>query len=198
MKKIVTLALLMSLMTLMSCADTVQPLLKEVDTTFKINGKPIHPKLVQEFEPWLSDGLPLTISVDVLAAQGTNEYFESNIEEEDGRYTYSASERASYSYKWLGRLNNGLHVIRTADWGGGSGVFSSLLFVKFERGKGLDGSLYGAGSPEPYDRILMTVVCNYSLTDGYSGKIKLKARENKVIVQKEDKERVLDFNGMGL
>ena len=199
MKKLIISVMLISLMSLISCAEDVHPLFKEVDTTFKLNGKPIHPKLIQEFEPWLSDRLPVTISVDVLEAEGTNEYSASNIEEEDGSYTYTAKDGNSYTYRWLGRLRNGLHVVRGAVWGGGgSGVFSGLLFVKFSTSKGLDGHLNSDKDIKSYDRILMTIVCNYGLQDRYSGEIKLQAQENKVIVQKGDAEQVLDFNNAKL
>ena len=194
MKKLILLVMVMSLMSLMSYAEDVQNLFKKVDTTFKLNGKPIHPKLIQEFEGWLSDGGPITISVDALAAMGTDEYNEGDVEVDEEWVRYYASERESYSYKRLGRLNNGLHVLRTAYWGGGSGVFSSLLFVRFVISKGLDGHLHSDNDLTSYERILMTIVCNYGLQDRYGGEIKLMAQENKVIVEKGDEEKVLDFN----
>ena len=181
-----------------SFGENIQTLFEEVNTTFKLGGKPLHPKLIQEFEPWLSDGIPITVSVDVLAAEGTNEYFESDIEKKGGRYTYRAEENTSYTYTWLGRLQNGLHVLKTADYGGGSGIFVQLLFIKFEISKGVEGALHNDVSINPYDRILMTIVCNYSLEDRYVGKIKLQNQKNKVIIQKEYKQQILDFNNIKL
>ncbi|MBF0252646.1 MAG: hypothetical protein HQL29_02420 [Candidatus Omnitrophica bacterium] len=172
----------------------VKKLFKEVDTTFTLEGKPLHPKLIWEFEPWLSDGSPSTIVVDVLAAKGSNEYYEDDIITEEGIHSYKAEDNTTFTYKWLGRLNNGLHVLRTADWGGGSGVFISLILVKFDLDSGLDGYLHSDDFLKYYDRILMSVVLNYSLEDRYEGEIKIIPKENKVIVQKEDKEKILDFN----
>lgn len=199
MRKVMLFILATSMIFCMpSFGEDVQGFCKEVDTTFKLNGKPIHPKLIQEFEPWLSDGSPVTISVDVLAAYGTNEYFEGDIKLEEDRVTYGAEDHATFTYKWLGRLQNGLHVLIASDWGGGSGIFMNLLFVKFEISKGVDGYLDSDEALKPYDRILMTVVCNYALEDRYDGEIKLQAQENKVIVQKGNSRKILDFNNVGL
>ena len=193
MKKVLVAVILISLMTVMSYAEDVQSLFKEVDTTFKLNGKPIHPGVVQEFSTWLSDSsIPTTVSVDILAPND-NEYNEDEVSVNEDNYVgIPASEwRDNCSYKWLGRLKNGLHVLEVAEGGsGGSGVFEDLFFVKFEIGEGID------RDSQKYDRLIMTIVRTYILGDRDDGEIEVFPELNKVIVGKSryrEEPVVLEF-----
>ena len=58
-------------------AALVPRLLQEVNEHFTLQGKPVHPRLVEKFQTWLSDsGPPAVITVDLLAAaQNDNEYY---------------------------------------------------------------------------------------------------------------------------
>jgi len=147
----------------------IEKALNEANATFTYDGKPIHPGLVKEFASWISDpGMPTTVSVDVSAEHG-NEYFEDEMKrQKDGSVILQKeNEQEYFYYKWLGRLNNGVHVLRVADGGGGSGVFEDLFFVRFDKGEGFtpDG--------KKYDRLLMTVVRYFPLGDRDDAEIKV-------------------------
>jgi len=179
-------------------SDSIQKQFKEVDTIFTLNGKHIHPKLVEEFQELLSDsGCPITTEVDVLEAQGTNKYYENEVIV-DGRRIRYKSEENSFSYEWLGRLKNGLHVLRTATWTGGSGVFIDLMFVNFSTNIGLKEHLNSDKQIQSYDRIVMKIIMNYGLGDRFSGEIKILSEENKVIAQYEKEEKVLNLSDSSL
>jgi len=157
--------------------------LTEANRDFTYRGKPIHPGLVQEFSSWISDpGLPTTISVDVSAPHG-NEYFSGDLSQGEGRNgcidtkdSEGKKDGGSFCYERLGKLDNGLHVLETADSGGGSGVFMDLFFVRFSKGTGY------TKEGEKYDRLLMSIVREYTLGDRDDGKIAVTG--NKVIVGK--------------
>ena len=124
----------------------------------------------------LSDNGPITVAVDIVAAYGSNEY--SDGVEADGRRvrTVMSDEHPGewYQHERLGTLADGTHVLKTAECGGGSGVFMELLFVRLkpEEAYRPDG--------KPYGRLLMTVVRWYPLGDRDDGEVQV--RQNRVIV----------------
>ncbi len=166
-------------------------LFAESESQFTYRGKPIHPGLVQEFESWYSDkGPPTTISVDV-SAPHSNEYSDDDVKVEDNGYvTYQEPDSAEYFYyKWLGKLDNGLHVLITGS-GGGSGVFRNVYFIRFDTDEGY------TPEGEKYGRLLMTIVREHPLGDRDDGDVALFPAENKVILGKSryrSKAVVLEF-----
>lgn len=161
--------------------------IQEVNASFTYQHKPIHPGLVEEFESSIADpGEPTTISVDINAKHG-NEYFEDDVSVKGGTVFLNKDDGGYFCYKWLGKLNNDLHVLNVGDNGSGSGVFSDLLFVRFSISEG-----YYKG--EKYKRLLMTIVGTYGLGDKDEGDIKVLT--DKVIIGKSQhrkKEVVLRF-----
>lgn len=172
-------------------AGNIDNAILEADGHFTYNKQPIHPGLVAEFNPWMSDTWKsVTISVDLLSAYGTNEYFEDNVKIKENGYIYLQKDEESeyFYYKWLGKLNNGLHVLEVGEGGGGSGVFMGLMIVKFEKSSGF------TPGGQKYDRLLMSIVRNESLGDRDDGKITV--LPDKVILGKSknrDKPVVLEF-----
>ncbi len=150
--------------------QSIKDILSEANENFTYKGKPIHPALIREFEGWMSDSwMPITVSVDVIAAEGTNECFEDDVEIRDNGYIFfqREGERDYCYYKWLGRLNNGLHVLDFGEGDGGSGVFQDVFFVRFDTDKGI------TPEGEPYDRLLMSIVRKHGLGDRDNGEIKV-------------------------
>jgi len=91
----------------------------------------------------ISDGWkPKIISMDIAACtrgtpgpySNTNEFFkEFEWSTSNGIITccmYRKKGSGYFYYEWLGKLDNGLHVIRTSDNGERSGVFRDLIFLK--------------------------------------------------------------------
>lgn len=132
---------------------------------FEYNGKPIHPGLVAQFLGWISDsGTPITVAVDVAAASDTNQYYDGDVSVKDGIVSAKLE-----SYRWLGRLEDGTHLVQTfSQADGGTGVFESLLFLTFSRSQGqkADGS--------SYDRLVMSVKRSYPLGDRATVQARLK------------------------
>lgn len=157
--------------------DHFDEILEEANTSFTFQEKPIHPGLVKEFLSWISDpGDSTTVTVDV-SARHRNEYNEKEVEiGKNGSVLVRLSKREYFSYKRLGKLSNGLHVLLMSESDGGSGVFKDLFFIKFEEGE--------AYSDEgiKYSRLLMSIVRSHVLGDRDDGKIKVLA--DKVILGK--------------
>lgn len=175
---------LFSLLVCISCMGQSEE--KEIHD-FSYQDQPIHPKLVMEFVPWASDDKPITISVDVAAAYNSNEYFADLIYDKGGNIGFQ-DENDNFSYKWLGVLDNGVHVVQTSNvMVGVSGVFKELLFIKLHTQEfDLNGEIY--------EQMIMTLVKSYLLGDRTNPEISVLS--DKVIINKpldHDKEVVVQF-----
>lgn len=151
--------------------ETTQPynplIFKEINETFYVNKKPIHPMIVEQFVPsMMLRWQPKVISVDILNACDTNQYFDDFKFTKEGT-TFTCYKKTgpifvnpeSFEYTWLGRLENGLHVVRTAECGGGTLTAHYLHFFKISR----DDAYTPLG--KKFKRVLLTVVRNYPLGD---------------------------------
>lgn len=144
------------------------PGLADVDG-FTFRGEPIHPKLVLEFEAWLSDDTPpITTAVDIAAAFDTNEYGE-DVETTAGGFVRFMDGDGWYAYKPLGQMEDGTHVLHTEANGGGSGIFTNLVFVRLDEDK----AMTPTGSS--YTRVLMSVVGRFVLGDRDDARIQVLA-----------------------
>lgn len=125
--------------------DLVRPpdSLPEWETKFTYRGEPIHPQVIWKFMGWISDAGPIVAAVDVAAAHGTNEYsspvthrdgwsefYPGDIESAD-RDNPVEGRRESFSYRWLGRLSDGTHVVHTFETTTGTFTSDCLMFFKF-------------------------------------------------------------------
>lgn len=154
----------------------------EVNQSFTYKGKPMHPFLLGTFENWSSDGsAPIVTVVDVAAAYDTNQYPLDEIKAENGWIGAIQDEDDNqpgfeqFSYKWLGKINDDIHVVEIGNSGGGSGFFMDLYFVKFSK------AVINVDE-QSHDQILMHIVRKYPLGDRYEGEIKISA--NKVFIPK--------------
>ncbi len=151
--------------------------LAEADKNFTFKGRPIHPGLVKEFQNWLSDYRPpMTVTLDVGAAYDSNEYGGAVTPGRDGGASISPGDKGErFFYKRLGRLDNGVHVLRTKDKSGGTGIFQTLTFVRFHLGPGFD-----RDGIKPSQRLLMSVVRVYALTGPNPPDIEIKGNEVRI------------------
>ena len=45
-------------------------------------------------------------------------------------------EKEFFAYKYLGKIAGNIHILETSDYGSGTGIFMSLMLVKFNTDKG--------------------------------------------------------------
>jgi hypothetical protein len=110
--------------------------MSEANRFFTYKTEPINPRAIQELLPWMSDGLPGPIAIDLEGTVNSNRYYGDVAKENDGSVSIDLSKNGvgegSFRYLHIGMLANGTHVVETWQSGGGSGVFTSLLFVTFQ------------------------------------------------------------------
>jgi hypothetical protein len=143
--------------------------LAELSHGFMFDGKPVPPRLIQQFEGLISDGTePIIITVDLAEAVGSNQFDSEDVERRNGAFVvHGPDPDATFSYEWLGTVRPNVHVLTLDDAPGGTGVFGMLLILKAEvhRATGMDG--------KPYDQLLLTFVRSYDLGDRDDGKVKV-------------------------
>ena len=145
--------------------------LPEWERRFTYEGKTIHPALIYKFISWLSDSAPNVVAVDIVASFGTNEFSSPILALED-RLTSelkNADPQDTFSYRWLGRLNDGTHVVRSYHSTGGTGVFESLLLFRFSS----DSGNLAQSSAEVKERVILNLVGWFELGDRDDGFIEL-------------------------
>jgi len=157
---------------------------------FTFEGQPIHPKLVEAFEGWPSDdGPPITVAVDVAAALDSNQYAGA-IETTASGLVRARSGEGWFGYEHLGQMEDGTHVLRTVSSGGGSAVFSDLLFVRLRHDRVRD--------PDGVrrERLVMECTGRFDLGDRDEGTVEV--RGDRVVVgpsRYRSHATTLDFGG---
>ena len=110
-----------------SSAEGTDGDLAEANAHFRYQDAPIHPGLLKAFHNWESDYRPLImVSVDVGAAFETNQFYETVEVQQDGTIGIELEDGGSFSYRHLGRVADGLHVLHTIHKWSGTGLSQSL------------------------------------------------------------------------
>lgn len=129
----------------------------------------------------MSDPLPGPLAIDVAGTFETNRYFGEYDKQENGLISVDLAQRyiedqGSFSYKHLGRLANGYHVLHIYDWGGGSGVFECILLVEAL----IDSEHYDDGRRR--SQLVLRRRGEFGIGDRYDGVIKVDAKRNTITV----------------
>lgn len=170
-------------------SDSSSRVLREANQHFTYQGKPINPKVIQDLLPWISDQFSGPVAIDLKAIE-SNRYF-GNVRLHDGWIeTADSSQETSnfFGYQYVGRLENGLHVVHTASNEGGSGTFEDLVLIKFTTE---DFYLEGEGKIKKGSRTVMNQVAVIPLGDRSNAKLSIKG--NSVVVKTGNVEKRLNF-----
>jgi hypothetical protein len=154
--------------------------LREAQDDFTYQGKPIHPGMVNQFIGWLSDNGPITLAIDVRAGSGTDQYNDADVRQYENCVTCNLDRQigrgASFIYERIGVLADKTQVLHTMEWGGGTGIFEDILFVRFR----VQPHTTHEGKADY--RLVMEVVSAHPIGDRYDGKLTL--MNDRVIVGK--------------
>lgn len=150
---------------------------KEAEPSF--SSEPyIHPKLVEE----LSLFHVFTFSPErlerIVAVSLSSSYDEPVFHHLDW-VSYERSESDSFpdtfSYRFIGKMENGIHVLLTSEQGGGTGRFMNFLYLVFEKDNAFD-----PDTTHLAERIIVKRVGDYYLGDRWYGDAEVKG--NKIFV----------------
>lgn len=148
--------------------------ISETLETFKYKNSWIHPLIIHEFLPWMSDySVPLITGIDVAAATGTNRFFGKIIAKEN-LVSATDDKRNTTQYEWLGRLKNGMHAIVVSESGDGSMVAKTLAIFSLQKRPSTN------ETGKTYNRLELTIERFVILGDRGVSTISLK--ENSILV----------------
>src|SRR3954471_13492373 len=92
----------------------------------------VHPGCIRQLTTDIADARPVVAAVDLEGCSGSNRF--SDAPDIDGRILRwkqpDGGDRGFFQYEYLGALTSGVLVVRTAESGGGTGVFQELLFLR--------------------------------------------------------------------
>lgn len=132
--------------------EAMEALLREVQSKFFLEGKPIPPLIVQFFQNPISDlAQPYRLALDLNMAINTNLFPNTPISRKDGWIISPLPDNGFFKYKYIGRLSNGLHIVISAENQGGTFTLLTLsaFFIS------LDWALQSSG--QPYNRLKMEI-----------------------------------------
>ena len=173
MARLATLGFLLTVLTAGSAVaeDTAQAELESVNQSFSIKGRPVHPNVLRDLQPLLSDNLPYVVAIDLAASAGSNKYFDGEVNSSGDRWVFVEQDGGRFSYLWRGRLDNGLHIVQTAGSADGTGEFYTLHFL----GVALMPAFDGEGNA--YRRVALSTVRQVPLGDRWRGTIELNGNQ---------------------
>lgn len=136
----------------------------DFNQTFKFLGENISPKVISEFEIWISDGgtHPAQISTDIAAiSYNSNRYYGDfkvvkYENDSDKDWVLMEKESGFVEYKWYGRLKNGLHIVQMRNNDGGSLTTLTLYAFRSTVSQGLYETPHK--QIKPYYRLLLEQV----------------------------------------
>lgn len=145
--------------------------LKELRQSFTIDHKPVPPQVFADFgDADMADSGSIRITIDVLAAIGSNLYFGEIARSPMGWLSQKKEvekQTEEISYRFAGATRNGLLVVTAAYSGGGSGDFVTLHILDAAVARAFD------SEGKRYDRLNLTVLRSIPLGDRWQGEIKI-------------------------
>jgi len=137
----------------------------------------VHPKMIWELMPWMSDTDQQILSLSISGWEGSNRYFEEieKMKFNDGQefvyYTCRMGEHLRFGYVYHGNSDSGIHVLETIESTSGSSTFVSLVLCRLKRESKYeieDGNLRRIG-----EREVLYIIKSMPLGDRWKGDIKL-------------------------
>jgi hypothetical protein len=159
--------------------------LKELRQSFTLDRKPIPPEVFADFgDADIADGVSIRVTIDLLAAIGSNLYFDEITVSPQGwvsqkKTVPNGAEKLTEetAYKFNGVTRNGLLVVTTAFSGGGSGDFFTLHILDAAAARGFD------SEGKSYDRLNLTVLRSIPLGDRWDGAIKISGNTIAIVTE---------------
>jgi hypothetical protein len=156
-------------------SSPVDASLKELRQTFTLDHKPIPPEVFGDFgDADIADSASIRVTIDLLAAMGSNLYFDDVAVSPEGWVTQKKQVAngadkliETTAYKFNGVTKNGLFVVTASFSGGGAGEFVTLHIMDAAPARAFD------GDGKPYDRLNLTVLRSIPLGDRWDGSVKI-------------------------
>lgn len=163
----------------------------EVQPSFFFDHQPfVSPKIVQDLSVWISDRGDQVVAINLLESQDKNRYFgdiQVGKSRADGKYPFVSVEekdkKSEFGYQYIGTTTDGVIVLFTSDWGGGTGHFENLILLVLEKDKGIDIDWEKQVVKKGHERLLIKKLGEIALGDRWRGELSVKG--NRVFIGKD-------------
>lgn len=165
--------------------------LGELRKSFTVQGKPVPPEVFGDFgDAMMSDNRPIVVTVDALAAIGSNRYYDAITKngdwiEQKKPGNSGAQGAEAMAYRFVGATGNGLLVVLASWMGGGTGVFYTLHVVDAAWKPAFD------EDGTKYRRLDLSLVRSYILGDRWEGEVKISGNAIRITTTASRAERSL-------
>lgn len=131
----------------------------------------IHPRILQELRGWISDRNSTIVGIDLAAANRSNRFHGpvAVVDMGDEQWIRWTGDDEAFEYRYVASSPSGIHMVECRDWGGGSGVFGSVLLLGLTQERCLDAD--SPGTPVSRNQVVIKMLGQIPLGDRYSGKI---------------------------
>lgn len=115
---------------------------KEPELPFTFWEEPfISPQIIKEMEGWISDTGDQIVTINLTESQNSNRYnADFEITQRPSEFPvveFCYAEGCTFSYQYIGKTEDGVHILDISDYGGGSWVKSFFMLVVFEKDRAL-------------------------------------------------------------
>lgn len=159
----------------------------------------LNPTIIQDLSCWESDAGDQVVAINVTQSQDSNRYsveIQQRVINGENPYIYlqkkEQDENLEFGYQYIGRLENGVYVLKTASASGGSGVFENLMLVNFTKDNGLKTDWYGKTIGNGPERLLIVKKGEIILGDRWNGSLKIHGNNIEIGVDKEENDITID------
>ena len=164
-------------------ASEAAGLIAEVRKSFTLRGKPIPPEIFRDFgDGNLADGAPIWTAVDLDAAVGSNQYFDSVRTNGawivQGRAAGNGRDPEETAYRYIGATKNGLLIAVATYNGGGTGVFTTLHILDLAATRAFD------DEGKTYTRITLSNLRSVALGDRWDGDVTIAGDDVRVTTKR--------------
>ena len=137
----------------------------------------VRPQIIDDLSTELSDLGDQVVAINLLDAQESNRYGGGiGVREIDEQCPYvhwePFGERSEFGYQYVGMTESRVHVLYTSSWGGGSGVFKSLMLLAITPDAGIDWNGQAATASER-ERLLIYKLGEFGLGDRWAGDLRV-------------------------
>ena len=158
-------------------------LIVEIRQSFTLRGKPIPPEIFRDFgDGNLADGAPIWTAVDLDAAVGSNQYFDSvranGAWVVQGRTAGNGRDAEESAYRYIGATKNGLLIAVATYNGGGTGVFTTLHILDLAATRAFD------DEGKTYTRITLSSLRSVALGDRWDGDVTIAGDDVRVTTKR--------------
>lgn len=154
------------------------------DFPFSFSHAPfISPRTIRGLS-WIDDREDKVVTINIWESQDNNPYLDdAQVRKVDGQKPFiyirptaienGNSYETEFGYQFVGVTSSGIYILLTSDWGGGTGVFKSLLLVTFEYDKSIRCDWDKSVIRSEGKRLLIKKLGEISLGDRWDGELKV-------------------------